>query len=142
MLIASLRDNPAARARRVQVAALLIAMVAIVLIAVWYFSPAGKQSRGMKQAERHITTVLGPRLRADGRFPKVELFGYTGEGGSIGVRGEVTTWEDARSLRALVGENAPACPVYWGFLYVAESVEHEAPDPALLERVTGVGRGN
>lgn len=103
---------------------------------VWYFSPAGVQSRGMRAARRHINTTLAPLVRADERFKDVQLGVYTGEDGAVWVHGQVATWDDARALRATVAHSKPSTAVYWGGLMVAESLERDAPEASLTERVT------
>jgi hypothetical protein len=90
----------------------------------------------MREARRHIDTVLEAALRTDVRFKDVKLGVYTGEDGAVAVHGQVETWDDARALRETVAATRPHVPVYWGWLMVVESLEREPPDPSLTERVT------
>ncbi len=136
MKITELKDNSRTQAVRWRVIVTIGLVCAAVAFSVWYLSPAGEQRRNLAAAERHIAAVLQPRLVTDGRFPNVALTSYTGEGGAIAVTGEVATWGEAAELRALVIGTHPRCAVDWGGLSVKESLEREAPDASLLERVT------
>lgn len=118
----------------------MVATLALVLSAIafslWYFSPAGVQARGMREARRHIDTVLAAAISVDPRFKDITLSVSTTEGGAVAVLGQVQTWNDARALRELVAGTRPTVPVSWGGLMVVESLDVEAPDPSLTKRVT------
>lgn len=136
MRIEVLRQSPERRQPRWRMMLTLGVVLAAIALSLWYFSPAGQQSRALREARRHIDSSLSAAVSADDRFRRVELGTYTGEGGAIAVKGEVASWEDARALRETVAATRPPCAVYWGFLFVKESQEHEPPDPALTRRVT------
>ncbi|HEX2838544.1 MAG TPA: hypothetical protein VHN77_10495 [Phycisphaerales bacterium] len=136
MQISALRDNPERKPARWRALVTFGLVLAAVAVSVWYFSPAGQQGRHLREARRHIDGVLLPIVQADARFAAVELTTFTGEGGAITVAGEVATWDDARALRDAISATKPRCVVYWPALFVRESLEREAPDPSLTERVT------
>lgn len=136
MQISALRDNPERRPARWRALVTFGLVLAAITASIWYFSPAGQQGRHLREARRHIDGVLQPLVRADARFAAVELTTFTGEGGAIAVAGEVASWDDARALRDAIAATRPRCVVYWPALFVRESIDREAPDPALTERIT------
>src|SRR5262245_16744805 len=94
---------------------IIIAVTAAVTFAackLYYpFSPAGLQARNMQVAEAFIPIVRAA-ISSDRRFDRVLLFTYTGQGGSLGIRGEVRSG-DLAELKRRVEATSPPVAVAW-----------------------------
>jgi hypothetical protein len=104
----------------------IILAVLIIATAIYYpFSPGGRQRSNMSRAEQHIP-LLKAQIANDPRFASVQLNAYTGLGGSLLIRGEVASQEDAEALWAIIEKSNPPTPV----AFVVQS----APGPATRPR--------
>jgi hypothetical protein len=98
-------------------------MVLILALQVW----SGQQRRHMDRAAEYIK-VLKPVLAQDARFREIELYPYTGEGGSLMVQGEVASDADRVDLERMVRDSKPPVKVVFG-VWKRGEMETVSPHP-------------
>ena len=96
----------------------IVAIAGIGYISVFYFlyyspnSPRNKEARNRAMAKEHIPVVTEV-LEKDKRFGKIRLIPYTGEGGCLGVFGDVDSQSTMDDLKKLVQSTDPPVFVHW-----------------------------
>jgi hypothetical protein len=66
----------------------------------------------MAQAEKFIPTLEG-KFHADSRFQNITFSPYSGNGGSLMVRGQIRSDEDFAVLKLLIQDSSPPVPVVY-----------------------------
>ena len=89
------------------------AVMVIVFLIYWPWSPGGRQTINMRIARKHLPQVQAI-LDQDARFAKVTIGEYTGQDGALGLWGDVTTDAALSDLMKLVAQEKLPVPVFWG----------------------------
>ncbi len=97
---------------------IVAAVLPVIGVWVWFFSPGGLQWRRMRAVQAHIDHELAP-VRADPRFAAVEWYAATDE--RLWVRGEVPGIAEYEALRHVVRATHPA----FGVIF---SIQYQSPD--------------
>ena len=63
-------------------------------------------------ADEH-TTILRPMIEKEPRFANIQISSFTGSGGSLSVRGYVTSEEDMSDLKKMVAKSTPPVEVMY-----------------------------
>ena len=97
--------------RRTIIIAVTVATTFAAYAAYYPFSPAAVQARNMRTAEAFIPAARAS-ISNDRRFEHVELYPYTGDGGSLGIGGAVRSG-DLVELKKRIEAMTPPVHVSW-----------------------------
>jgi hypothetical protein len=103
-----------------------ILIVAIACVAIWPFTPAGRQQRNM-----HLAAIYAVKLREiignNPQISRLELEPYTGAGGSLMVNAVVDNEKTEEELKKIVAESNPPVRVVFEFITTAQLKSSEQP---------------
>ena len=91
---------------------LLLISMAVTIAVVIVRLIGDPQAENMAKARAHAPKVIA-LLRLDPRFDNVKAEEFTGQGGSLIVRGDVASNTDLKDLRRLVESTSPPVHVAW-----------------------------
>jgi hypothetical protein len=98
--------------RKIVILAIISGTIAFLSFFIPLNSQESTQQRNMRAAKHHIDLIV-PRIHADARFRNIELQPYTGEGGCLGVFGEVANAADRADLERIITESKPPVKVFF-----------------------------
>jgi hypothetical protein len=111
-------------ARWAKIIGITVAATLLGIYIYYPYSPGGSQQKNMKLAREHLPRVL-PIISADSRFARVTAEEYTGNGGSLVLRGRVRAEQDLAELKRQVEATAPPVRVTWFVLVVPPELDDD-----------------